>query len=132
MENTTQNRLRFFAQYWEQDDIAVNLHSYNIKHINHHTIADTLCLQLTDLKDISDEDAIELYIMLYGKKNIDNVFNMLSKEKAIYEIKLSVFSTKNHLKYDFLRSKGYLIPYNGLSTEQILEYGWAQLKQPKQ
>lgn len=35
----------------------------------------------------------------------------------------------NHLKvYDYLRSKGYLLPWMGVSTDQILEYGWARIK----
>ena len=30
--------------------------------------------------------------------------------------------------FDFLRSKGYALPYNGLSVEQLIEYGWIKLK----
>lgn len=31
---------------------------------------------------------------------------------------------------DFLRSKGYLIPFRNYSTDQILEIGWAKLREP--
>jgi len=30
---------------------------------------------------------------------------------------------------DFLRSKGYALPFMGLSVEQQIEYGWSKLKQ---
>ena len=29
--------------------------------------------------------------------------------------------------YDFLRSKGYALPWMGLSVEKLVEYGWVVL-----
>lgn len=31
---------------------------------------------------------------------------------------------------DFLRSKGYVLPWMGLSVEQLVEFGWIKLKTP--
>ena len=30
---------------------------------------------------------------------------------------------------DYLRSKGYALPYNGLSVEQLIKFGWIKLKE---
>lgn len=39
------------------------------------------------------------------------------------------WNTSNHLQvYDYLRSKGYALPWIGLSVEQLEEYGWIKIK----
>lgn len=30
---------------------------------------------------------------------------------------------------DYLRSKGYVLPWMGLSVEKLVEYGWVKLKE---
>lgn len=130
MENTLENKSKFFAQYWGQRVFNDGGGEY-LFYVNESIpfpMHKDFFLELTPLHLISDEDAIELSKMLWGKTHIETMFSVLSNEKAIFEIRLSVENSVHHLKYDYLRSKGYALPYNGLSVSEQVERGWVVLK----
>lgn len=107
MENTKENKAKFFAQYWGQEVAYVCypqeephiwvLQDYNINHTDH--------LQLKPLSSVTDEDAIKLG---YG-----NAKHLLSN--ILYN-------------RDELRQLGYALDWCGLSVEKQIEYGWVKLK----
>jgi len=82
-------------------------------------------LELKSLSDISDEDIEDLM----------DVFNIkmvsFSKEEVILTIKKHFSETPNRINHkyaDYLRSRGYIIPFMGVAVEQILAYKWAVIK----
>lgn len=130
MENTLENKIVFMAQYYGQQ-IVSNEHLLNMgvkTFVNDKSMLIDNYLELTPLHLISDEEAIELVKIIHGKSHVNNIFYVLSKEKALFEIHLSVKNSTTFLKYDFLRSKGYALYFNGLSVEEQVSRGWVVLK----
>lgn len=116
MENTLENKQKFFAQYWGQNigkiksyhkDVKSKVSSINIEGIDF--------LELTALELISEEHLKELTKITCAKYFITVGCSNITLENAIESIL-------------FLRSKAYALPYNGLSVEKMIEYGWVVLK----
>lgn len=90
-------------------------------------IKDTSLLVLKSLDTISDEDAYEM--ALFNRDLGDNTnFNELvqhSKSTIMYDEILKCLRP-HHI--DFLRSKGYAVPYLNLSVLKLIELGWIIIK----
>ena len=112
MENTLENKAKFFAQYWWQEVFLLNNNKYRItkSRFNAETLKQECYLELKPLSQISDEDAIKL-----GFTNARD-FLAVADIYHIYHV-------------DYLRSKGYALPYMDLSVEDLVEYGWVKLKE---
>ena len=133
MENTIQNKAKFFAQYWGQEvgqkEGNVMGIDYEINWDNMRTIIDSEYLDLTPLSMISDEDAIEVGRLFFeamnanGSCQVEDTLNII-ETKEMLDGMLVLFQNIS----DFLRSKGYALPFMGLSVEQIVEFGWVKLK----
>ena len=135
LENTLENKAKFFAQYWGQ--YVLYFTSDFLRKIDNLTldsVENDDYLELKPLSHISDEDAIE----------VSKIFGLGHLSGAIKELILSIFRTsindsgttsstngiKNWLHvFDYLRSKGYALPYIDLSVENLIEYGWIKLKE---
>ena len=135
LENTLENKAKFFAQYWGQ--YVLYFTSDFLRKIDNLTldsVENDDYLELKPLSQISDEDAIE----------VSKIFGLGHLSGAIKELILSIFRTsindsgttsstngiKNWLHvFDYLRSKGYALPYMDLSVEDLVEYGWVKLKE---
>lgn len=105
----TSVKSRFFAQYWGQDVCQTKGGSY---------------LELKPLSKITDEDAEELLPFVsfqFSSKYTD--------EQIKEEIKKSVLDTEMmpFELFDFLRSKGYALPYMNYSVDDLISFGWVQL-----
>lgn len=113
-QNTLENKAAFFAQYWGQEILWANKNQVNPFEVctswfTHNLV--TSYLELTPLSHISDED--------------------------IDVIDLPYISIKDHLlndiisqfEADYLRSKGYAVPWRDLSVDDLVSYGWAKLRQ---
>ncbi len=114
MENITPNKAKFFAQYFGQKILC------EAPNIKYRVIRkwdwsyENYYLELTPLSNISDEDA--------EKVGCIDAIDFL----GIYE---SCYDTLMLTETDYLRSKGYALPYNGLSVEQLIKFGWIKLKE---
>lgn len=159
LENTLENKAKFFALYWGQrvmlEEMSSNLYyckpskesDFNLNY-----------LELKPLSSISDEDAIEVAkimtfhdgkgliierkkngeIEMYDRYNDEPHFlNTLFFVPDPFEI-FSRDDNRNWFQYDaerflevtdFLRSRGYAISWMGLSVEKLIEYGWIKLKE---
>lgn len=143
MENTIENKARFFGLYhrqhclitWERPAI-----------VGDFPILPTDWLELKSLSDISDEDAIEVARICWFSKGeysqiefgklivfdlkIGSIINTLNNRYRDSSRDLSDFlGAKDTLElYDFLRFKGYAVQYLDMTVEQQIEYGWVQLK----
>lgn len=112
----------------------------------------TLPAFLTPLSQITDEDAIEItkisicrdpfvvHVRRHesGEIEIENIsqhstWTLFISDVWIYfqcgSSRSYVDSTSMLEIYDYLRSKGYALPWMGLSVDELVEYGWVKLKQ---
>ena len=136
MENTLINREKLFAQYWGQKVLTFNdEYESTDAYLVDGSIDEDVKLLLTPLKLISDEDAIEVTEMC-GVGQLSNTKKDLTRigreivlfpyleGKSIRTVRQDIWLQVS----DFLRSKGYALPYLGVSVEQQIDYGWIKLK----
>lgn len=116
MENNLENKTLFFAQYygqkveyWKEEDFT-----YTVDCIT----TPQACLNLTPISQITDEDAAYIHFgataeqfLIYYNQNTEKIIQFISAKD-----------------YDYLRSKGYALPFLGLSVEELISYGWLRLK----
>lgn len=135
-ENTLENKAKFFALYWGQSVYNnpkiknggfICLSGRNLKNG---------CLELTPLSQISDEDAIEVFDILFGysesHKNKPKEFKIEFGKDWSDSINRETFGQlfpKGYLHMiDHLRSKDYAVPWLDLTVEDLIAYGWVKLK----
>lgn len=140
-QNTLENKAAFFAQYWGQEVCVyppnglagkfggINIVSWMISSVD---ISD-FYLQLTPLSQISDEDVMEVAKIfnighLKGStvpliKGILQALDGNTPKSETTEFVLHWLHAQ-----DFLRSKGYAVPWRDLSVEDLVSYGWVKLK----
>ena len=114
----TDVKCRFFAQYWGTKTmyvggvglVEVGKVGWNLKHPD-------FFLQLKPLSKITDEDAISMYRGL--ERNYESSNQFLEDYKSIGFLEQS--------EVDFLRSKGYAVPYMEYSVDELVKIGWVQL-----
>lgn len=130
MENNLENKARFFAQYYGQnvkrsylpEQTSLQVIDREVFWIGHLIINGYL--ELKPLEDITDED-----FNLITNDGIMNPDPSIGDPVFTFEVgglRLSDLTTT-----DFLRSKGYALPWMGLSVEKLVEYGWVKLKEKK-
>jgi len=129
LENTLENKAKFFAQYWGCKAlyvggvglVSVGKGGWNLKHPQ-------FFLQLIPLSAITDKDAIEV------SRILDSNFRQPLEDK--YK-DFHASRGKSHVVperpcrsdvADYLRSKSYAVPFLGLSVEDLVNYGWVKLK----
>lgn len=134
MENTQINKIKFFAQYWGQRVWRRTQGENNLLYINTDTLSAKRgnmngdFLELKPLSSITDEDAIEVGDIMdfetstredidFVKSCIDSIIN---GDQAQVLAWVQIF--------DYLRSKGYALPWMGLSVEEQISRGWIKLK----
>lgn len=142
MEDTLKNRELFFAQYWGQK-IAYrhNQKSRIIKYVKNLVLGTYAVnekvltekgwfLELTPVISVSDEDAVEVsrIMGLYDQyaiigrifctREFDNSNDM--KETMLYNMHCEAV--------EYMRSKGYAMPWRGVTVKKQIEYGWIKLK----
>ena len=133
LENTLENKARFFAQYWGQKIICFPHNKNAIRYDNPNkllagTYERNAYLELKPLSHISDEEVVEVAKLTHGSKFLEQVFTTLPKDKVTKYIRHITDGLKNYSKFDYLRSKGYALPWMDLSVEDLVEYGWVKLK----
>lgn len=157
-QNTLENKAKFFAHYlnqqvFYQDRIGnivsfylscgnftkqvwiVSLEDENFEknELSCNANINECQLILKPLSQISDEDAIHGLKLIISSRN-SSAFDYCKSQN--YSIEQMVNYFNRHLVYDFkliltdyLRSKGYVLPYMDLSVEDLVEYGWVKLKE---
>lgn len=137
MKNTFENKRKFFAQYLglnisciriedaeDKKGFEVNLCDWKVTHEDAY-------LELKPLSQISDEDA-------YALASILEISNSLILTAKVIEVKSWLrdefgFGKISHKweameVQDYLRSKGYALPWMGIKIEELIDYGWVKLK----
>ena len=112
-------KCRFFAQYWGQQVQRYENNNYK-KVVNgfiETNLQDKDYLLLKPISKITDEDAISMYRGL--ERNYESANQFLEDYKSIGFLEQS--------EVDFLRSKGYAVPFMNYSVEDLVKMGWVQL-----
>lgn len=141
LENTLENKSKFFVQYWGQ---KCGKNKYGNLSVNKSNILNITHLELKPVSQISDEDAIELMRLKIVSKGVVDIETIEIENKTLDGYTFIVkyknwddervgFIFNGHTNplsfYDFLRSKGYALPWMDLSVEDLIEYGWVKLKE---
>lgn len=126
MKENLNDKEVFFAQYWGQYIVSSESHSkdlYPLKCMGGtHGIKDTY-LRLKPLSQITDEEiekCVKIGVEAFNEKTY--TINHTALRRDINDVALITPIS------DYLRSKGYLLPFRNYSTKDILELGWAKIK----
>jgi len=127
MEINSQTKELFFAQYYGQDVLTIgNARCENIAaNWGEPMIFETQFLEIKPLYSISDEDAtfiINNYVTTPEGYKVLNVAGFVNIIKRYIE--------NNNLPSgiaDYLRSKSFALPWNGITVEQQIAAGWVRL-----
>lgn len=141
MEKNSENKAKFFAQYmfqhvlmWHDQSILYAVDGSDVATVS--TKKTNYFLLLKPLSLITDKDAIGIAKIIGWDKLKPSFadghpldlkvsirdFNWL-KNPLCDKTKLGIEAA------DYLRSKGYALPWMGLSVETLIEYGWIKLKE---
>jgi len=133
MENTTENKLKFFALYYGQDVLRHEkwkLASDKISGIS-SLLSKNYHLELRSIESITDEECIELFDLTANPKTlillVDNI-NKIHQIRFHINWKLANNKSFEQIEIDWFRLKGFLVPFMNLTTDQIIEFGWAKIK----
>ena len=128
MENTLENKAKFFAQYWGSPII--------------HTGTGRSMRGIKGEMIMSYENSDKFQLILFSTqrslllKRVENISDLEAKKYLTYVgVNCSVKKCKefliencnDSLVCDFIRSWGYALPWMGLSVDQLVEYGWVKL-----
>lgn len=128
MEITQELKRRYFALYWNQkvvkDSICIGEDPEYVAEAFGYSedVFKVLYLELKDLRNITDEDAIEIAKIIDGKKH-------RSVESIKKDIADQMFWVRDCYVVDFFRSKGYALPYMGIPVSKWIEEGVVKLKE---
>ena len=156
-ENNLENKAKFFAQYWGQHLIIMGSFLRIIDHVTLCNIENDDILQLKPLSKISDEDVIEVARIVspslffssgsnnkhYIDRSTEPDWISIKHNKKVISVDIDfdgyIYEYHEDLGYtrpaksfagtDYLRSKGYALPYMDLSVEDLIEYGWIKLEE---
>ena len=123
-------KCRFFAQYWGTKTmyvggvglVEIGTGGWNLKHPD-------FFLELKPLSKITDEDLIN--VANIGFNFNQKVTHFKVETKAVYGYYIMPSESKYvrldvpHI--DYLRSKGYALPFMEYSIDELVELGWVRL-----
>lgn len=134
-EINSENKLKLFAQYWGQDIMYSDMYGpcgtiYSLTMKENGV--ENKSIELKSISEISDEDLNVIgFNFPYGKPSDFKI----SFDVDSYDIHWTCFGNGNikdgNLKlsdFDYLRSRGYALPWMGLSVNEMVEAGWIKLK----
>ena len=137
MKNTKENKLRYVSSHLYCDmwvtrytprlfkvyemipEILDDIEDYEGENLNSYT------LELTSLADITDEHAEECIGKILCAVKISERFGDSPKEVFLHG---GGGDYLNISSIDYLRSKGYALPFDGSSIRELKEYGWLKIK----
>lgn len=146
-ENTLENKARFFAQYFGQHVLYFSSDFLRkIDNLTLDSVENDDYLELKPLSQISDEDVIQGIMLTYNKTydelgkilEVNHYFTFSGITSIGLGCNSKTFRSLHHWngdrkigseECDYLRSKGYALPYMDLSVDNLIEYGWIKLKE---
>lgn len=141
LQDNLENKAKFFSQYYGQKVMRTSITALMLSDPAAIPTGEWF-LQLKPLSAISDEHLEEIRELLGAWiERCDFMNNGSFDYNSFKEYIVDVFvngfggiAISNIQSYittsDHLRSKGYILPFNGLSCEELLNRGWAVLEKP--
>lgn len=133
MENTLENKAKFYALYYDQR-IAMCRNSFKgiqpYGCLSHCMADEIIYLQLKPTTKVSIPDLLAICAIAYDFEPDEELGGQIIHEITFFEdcyTDLGYGVQKILALYDYLRSKGYALPWMGLSVEKQIEYNWIQL-----
>lgn len=140
-ETNLENKAIFFALHWMQSIIqdvenSGKIQIYPVHPSNMYRFEESILL-LKSVENISDEDVIELFqikrphwscvagdeeLRSWGHSEQYISYIKIMAGKGLIELYI-----ENAFVVDFLRSKGYAVPWLGLSVQEMVDAGWIKL-----
>lgn len=133
----------FFALYWNLEVAKHSTKKYFVKHII-DKVGNFYFLELKNLDNYTDEDAIAVE-KIWRKsdcrvesyfKNIEEYENniIVGRNLIKYWLEECKLNFQNRIDYrtiqhitDYLRSKGYALPFMQYSVDDLVKIGWVRL-----
>lgn len=133
MKNTTENKERFYTQYWGQR-VLVDITNVGeeclcpVERFNMYRI-DESHIELKCIESITDEDLLIIAELLSWRKSMQET-SIIAQTK---ELLLSQSQTNLYREHwsdivDKVRELGYAHKWNGVTVSKQIEYGWVKLK----
>ncbi len=124
-------KCRFFAQYWGQlyefkntkTTWIINEGAFPLEKEGNERLI------LTDLKNITDEDAIDVAKIFGMTEDFEFIGKILCNtifDNSESESETTIYNS-NAKAVDYLRSKGYAVPYMEYSVDDLISFGWVRL-----
>ena len=149
LNNNVEEKSKFFAMYFGQNVMGELNYKVGSGITLGEEFVENSFLNLKPLSLISDDDAIELVRLkfLYDKGDVNDLISIkvaksfdrngfsISLEAVVVHKKWNDFvervfigKEKTYSYFiDYLRSKGYLVPYLNYTIEEIIEMGWVRV-----
>lgn len=125
MKPSNEEKSRFFAQYYDQKILTTSISRTVLSGGWIERVYNDDCdaeIELKPLSSISDEDAVDVAKLLMEDPRPD-VGKSQCMHWKIYWHNIPLTCV------DYLRSKGYALPWNGHTVEQMISYSWIKLKE---
>ncbi|PZO33206.1 MAG: hypothetical protein DCE86_05470 [Flavobacteriaceae bacterium] len=137
MENTLENKAKFFANYWGQKKFVfpeiekMTPQKIGVSYMDSFGV-NNRSLILKSLSSISVEDLKNIGFGFPG--GTDKIEFVFSPDNYSFHwvAKKGLNSTEGYFAlkdFDYLRSKGYALPWMGISVQKQIEYGWVKLSE---
>lgn len=131
MENTIENKAKFFGQYAGQNIMRSGMWKSDVPNCPVRLIeaGTDWYIELRDLQSITADEAIEVAKIVYPSYN-GNLITMGKSIISDLESDLCCGSTswcKAINVYQDLQSLGFALPYHDLSVDDLIAYGWIKL-----
>ena len=128
----------FMAQYYGQNvceyqDLINNKRTCHVNHFGSHRIKESILL-LRSISQLTDEELIKVTEMWGYKREYAGSDPWMCRQAIDI---LKIFTSKRDSIHgallvqlaDYLRSIGILIPFRGMSVDELIEKGWAKIKE---
>ena len=133
LELTPELKERFFAQYWGQKVLHVNDESemnylFEVDKGTFQLNLSGCYLVLRELPAITPEESIDLTLLSFPE--ISELQNEKKGVELLWNTLNSIRDSSNWLStWDYLRCKGFALPFMGHSVEELVNAGWIKLIQ---
>ncbi|AZB23605.1 hypothetical protein EG339_02695 [Chryseobacterium bernardetii] len=132
MENTLENKEKFFTQYYGQE-VANIQHPFDedyMGQVDGLFIGGINFLELKPLSSITDEDLLKIAELLSWRKSMsESSIITQTKELLLSQSQTNLYREHWSDIVDKVRELGYAHKWNGISVEKQIEYGWIKLKE---
>lgn len=126
MKNTLENKEKLFAQYWGQTYEFVNTGAkFTVSERAFPFTVDGSRLILKSLSKITKKDLEAIEFKNIGDKKVSFYFDDYA---CSWRSSCGASGGLLLKHYDILRSRGYALPFMGISVEELVEWGWVKLK----